>query len=619
MASGSIDMSSGKGWKGRIDWSSEANQSKNQSTVYASVTTWKTDGYNTSNAVDGFKGKLIVDGNEKSFSYTQENKSGQSWRADISVTVDHESSGEGSCSIYAYVNGASGTSLSGVKLEGGDTVELDKIARGAHITGAKNTTLGEYCNVSWWSGSSSLSYKLEFSIGTWSHTTGMIYPNVSSDYTYTGYLIPIDVADSLPNQTSGTMTVVLYTYPSGSSYPTGSSQTTFTVTVPSNIKPTVDSVSVAIDNSGNSVVAGWGVALAGYSKIRVTATASGTHKSTIKSFAMTGSDVASIPSSQFDYTTGLIMSSGDKVFKITCTDSRGRVSIEKTSQTITVLPYSKPIVTYFKVSKNAQSKMQALAEWDFDSVGGHNSTSAIVQYKKSTASSWTVYGNISKGIPLVMNIAMSDMDSYNFRIIVTDALSQTAQKDAFSSTTLVLLDFKAGGKGLGVGKICETDSMEVAFDAKFYNDIYIGTTILDDYIKQVVSQQYIRNNVFPVGAIYMSLSNTSPASIFGGTWEALKDRFLLGAGGVYPVNSTGGETSHKLTVNEMPSHIHNFKRVSVNYPTGLRWEDMWGYYQEVPDEPTPSWYDNNISSVGGSATHNNMPPYLTVYMWKRIS
>ena len=59
---------------------------------------------------------------------------------------------------------------------------------------------------------------------------------------------------------------------------------------------------------------------------------------------------------------------------------------------------------------------------------------------------------------------------------------------------------------------------------------------------------------YPVGAIYISTISTSPASLFGGTWEQLKDRFLLGAGDTYAAGATGGEAAHALTVNEMPPH-----------------------------------------------------------------
>ena len=62
--------------------------------------------------------------------------------------------------------------------------------------------------------------------------------------------------------------------------------------------------------------------------------------------------------------------------------------------------------------------------------------------------------------------------------------------------------------------------------------------------------------VYPVGSIYWSSRNTSPASLFGGTWTQIQNRFLIGAGGSYVVNSTGGEATHTLTAAEMPSHNH---------------------------------------------------------------
>ena len=61
---------------------------------------------------------------------------------------------------------------------------------------------------------------------------------------------------------------------------------------------------------------------------------------------------------------------------------------------------------------------------------------------------------------------------------------------------------------------------------------------------------------YPVGAIYISTVSTSPASLFGGTWEQLNDRFLLGAGDTYSAGSTGGEAEHTLTKAEMPNHSH---------------------------------------------------------------
>ena len=133
--------------------------------------------------------------------------------------------------------------------------------------------------------------------------------------------------------------------------------------------------------------------------------------------------------------------------------------------------------------------------------------------------------------------------------------------------------------------------------------------------------------VYPVGSIYLSVNSTSPASLFGGTWEQLKDRFLLGAGSAYAAGSTGGEAAHTLSINEIPSHAgHLYGNVGgvngkgdakgawlkeININSSLTTSYGWNYKNN-------EYYPVN-RSLGGGAAHNNMPPYLAVYMWKRVS
>ena len=122
--------------------------------------------------------------------------------------------------------------------------------------------------------------------------------------------------------------------------------------------------------------------------------------------------------------------------------------------------------------------------------------------------------------------------------------------------------------------------------------------------------------IYPIGAIYLSVSATNPATLFGGKWEQIKDRFLLAAGDTYAIGTTGGEATHKLTVAEMPSHNHQIKTNNDdwnNSPNG-------GKYGTTHDGAN-SWYNTDWYTInsGGNAAHNNMPPYLTVYMWKRVA
>lgn len=123
-------------------------------------------------------------------------------------------------------------------------------------------------------------------------------------------------------------------------------------------------------------------------------------------------------------------------------------------------------------------------------------------------------------------------------------------------------------------------------------------------------------SAYPVGSIYISTVSTSPSTLFGGTWERIKDTFLLAAGSTYAAGATGGEATHTLTVNEMPSHSHYQKR-------------YWGSsgsanqaYTEGAEFTNPNVYGSQIDtthSTGGDQPHNNMPPYLAVYVWKRTA
>lgn len=123
---------------------------------------------------------------------------------------------------------------------------------------------------------------------------------------------------------------------------------------------------------------------------------------------------------------------------------------------------------------------------------------------------------------------------------------------------------------------------------------------------------------YPVGSVYMSFNATSPAEIFGGNWTRIKHSFLYGAGDTSDlVNTTGGEVTHTLTVDEMPSHRHILYRPKWYNNDGPSIStSILGY---VSDTTHTYYNDKNIEATGGDKEHNNMPPYICVYMWYRDS
>ena len=125
----------------------------------------------------------------------------------------------------------------------------------------------------------------------------------------------------------------------------------------------------------------------------------------------------------------------------------------------------------------------------------------------------------------------------------------------------------------------------------------------------------IVNLVYPIGSIYMSVNSTSPATLFGGTWEQLKDRFLLGAGDTYSNGATGGATS--------ASHKHlsptGYDGVTIYGQTLNGGKVVTGGGYVASGQVTKTTSGNIYLGYTSNETINTMPPYLVVYMWKRTA
>lgn len=161
-------------------------------------------------------------------------------------------------------------------------------------------------------------------------------------------------------------------------------------------------------------------------------------------------------------------------------------------------------------------------------------------------------------------------------------------------------------------------------------------TIYDSFSNAVVWLPADFNSAlsnYPIGSIYLSVNSTSPASLFGGSWTQIKDCFLLSAGSSYSAGSTGGAATHTLTTNEMPSHRHDIGLNDSTDGPGQRQGDppaavTCGFDETTTfsgngylcDRPVTEYRSTVLlANTGGGGAHNNMPPYLVVYCWKRVS
>lgn len=132
--------------------------------------------------------------------------------------------------------------------------------------------------------------------------------------------------------------------------------------------------------------------------------------------------------------------------------------------------------------------------------------------------------------------------------------------------------------------------------------------------------------VYPVGSVYTTMDAADPATRWAGTtWERFgQGKMLLSANTVYPAGSTGGEATHTLTTAEMPVHRHSLRiQNTVGGSMGNSSDaGITAGTKNSINTDTDSHYTNQpraISDSGGGQPHNNMPPYISVYMWKRTA
>lgn len=161
---------------------------------------------------------------------------------------------------------------------------------------------------------------------------------------------------------------------------------------------------------------------------------------------------------------------------------------------------------------------------------------------------------------------------------------------------------------------------------KINSDVKIGKMSLKE-IDDTVSALF--DLIYPVGSIYYTNNaNFSPNVSFNGTWEQIKDVFLLAAGDTYVGGTNGGAATVQLTVNQLPKVSGSW---SVHAQEGgTEWYGKNGYatgtvyngYRTLINQATSSGatsLQNPGFAFGNNESHNNMPPYIVVYVWKRVS
>ena len=281
------------------------------------------------------------------------------------------------------------------------------------------------------------------------------------------WALPLSLASSIPNATSGTVTIRCIT--KNGTATVGTKNVLLTAKVPTTVIPSISAVTHTEATTGLSET--YGAYIQGKSKVKATITASGAYGSTIKSYSSTFMGKAYTGAS---FTTDVLTLSGSLSIVTTVTDSRGRTATKTTS--LTALAYAPPKITTFEVARYTSSGVadtDGVYVWirlnySVASLNNKNTASAAVQYKKSTDSTWTTLNTqtaLSQNATLKpAGTTFSTDYQWDFRVVLTDAFNSASPVTytTFIPSGAVILDIKADGKGIAFFKTSTKAGVEIA-------------------------------------------------------------------------------------------------------------------------------------------------------------
>ena len=651
MASGTINLSksksSGSYIEGKIVWSATADKEANASKdISAKLYVRKGNPNTTLTEPTGgnWKYSLTVNGSKVSGSIHKSVLT--DWvlikTKEISK-ISHDSDGSKKIEISGYVKAPTGTSYEGHETSGEKTVSFDTIPRATSFESLS-------CSTSYFTGT--LTYK-------YTPKSSAFYNRCNISLNLDGTFIAVKSIDlgkksaaqqtetvtlsdseletiykKLPSSQKGTLRFTFRTY-SDSGYSKQIGDAVYkevTLYIP-NDSTTQPSVTMSLAPVGSLPAAFNGLYVQGKTKVKATLSAEGKFDADIKSYSM------KVDGTTYDsgdnYTSGYLTKIGKFTVYGYAKDSREYTG--STSEEINVIGYSKPKILNVEASrcdKNGNiaddgTYLKIIAKRSYSLVQSdgvqHNFCKIQYRYKLASAASYppewkTILAgdNLSSDqieTDALLDGVLSIASTYHVQVRAIDDIGEYADTEIIIPTDIV--HNHKTKNGWGFGKYCEGENLlDCEWDANFRGDVRIGKDCANLF-----------DIIYPVGSIYISAVNQNPFDLFGfGKWEQIQDCFLLGASSKYPVGVPGGEEEVELTVDEIPSHAHKMIRPKWYASDGngtvsdAQSENVYGYTSGTTSKYlTKGTGDIDIQPTGGGKAHNNMPPYLPVYIWKRMS
>lgn len=346
-----------------------------------------------------------------------------------------------------------------------------------------NATLGSSHTVTISAASSSLSHRVTWSCGSYSHSA-----NAPAGTTSVSYTIPASWGSAFPTANSATLTVKLETL-QGSTV-TGTSTQNKTVSAPSYV-PAAGSLSLTRLDNGISALSSWGVYVQNKSGVTVSLSGYSTsYGATISTITFSGG--ASQSGSGSSVTKNPLTTFGTVTFKAKVTDSRGKSSGE-VSASITVYAYGVPVVSTSTAVRSDSAgtvtptgeSIKVTPKCSFSSCNGNNSVNIYAKWGNQAKTSWSSEQTVVNNTAVVMaQNQASQYNSYYIRIRAVDALGSTSGEwDILVSSIELPIHIRSNNKGLAVGMVCEQNGFSV--NPNWAVNVY-GMT-LKQYIQAVIN------------------------------------------------------------------------------------------------------------------------------------
>ena len=467
-------------------------------------------------------------------------------------------------------------------------------------------------------------YSIEYEFGS---LTGVILNNISPTDVpaIISWTIPTSFYDEIPDTTSKTGKLISYYTFAGKKDVNYTS--TFTAKIPDGDVPTITASVITTDALSSQLSGNTSTIINGVSNVKVTMSATPTQGSTI---------VNQYFYYQRNYypmaiqNTKTLTGGYDGVFDFGAIDTRSRKGTSRI--TLTAIDYRSPTISIdgIEINTSGVATMNITGTWFNGSFGATANTLTVqYRYKSSSSSSWgswTTISNVTKNSDgtysaTASKSGLSYTNTYNFEARVTDKINTVYSKE-YTGKSLPVFDWSADDFNFNVpvSVLSPTDSNNPT-TKQYVDDLteVISLAVQDntDNIAALSNQisnisSTIFNDIYPVGSIYMSVNNTNPSNLFGGTWTQLKDRFLLGAGSTYTNGSTGGSATQRLSAANLPSHTHPQYVATNGGSTSANLDyNGWVSNGKAVAQGIPT------GATGQGTKFDIMPPYLVVYMWQR--